>query len=101
MRVQRTKQVLREIEGGSGNHGSHLDIPEYGGMPPYSFEQGENNFMNSSAGGKHGSAKGENVIHVAEIEVLGSDYCARKPVFLPHSLKPMIKKQHSYPLAAP
>jgi len=76
MKVQRTKQILREIEG---------DSSEYGGAPPYSFEQGETN--PSSKQGKN-----QNVIPVTEVEVLGSDFCSRKPVFLTSQL-PVPRKQ--------
>lgn len=63
MRVQRNKQLLREIEGG----------------PEDEFVD----FMANSNSQSKRSSKPVNTVEICkDLEVLGPDYCSRKPVFL-------------------
>jgi len=81
MRVQREKQLLRELEGG---------IPE-----PH-----DSSFVNGiyvdqySSTSKQGHSM-STVIHMKEQDVLGPDFCAKRPVFLTHVPPPQPRAKQS------
>ena len=76
MRVQKSKQLLRELEGGEELYGSVGHLSDGEGVE-------SNPFAPTGHSSKH------NVIAVKDMEVLGPDYCLRKPVFLPHHFRPI------------
>ena len=68
MRTQRNNQLLRELEGGNEND-IHLFGAAHGGNQ-YQFDHGTTDMRQA-------------VIPCKETEILGPDYCSKKPVFLP------------------
>ena len=84
MRRQRNNQILRELEGGPNEKDDFL------GASNNLYEQaGENDtFVSRQNSMKPGSlqATGEHhktCIAITEVEILGPDYCSKRPVFLP------------------
>lgn len=74
MRVQRNKQILHELEGGPFEKNYLHDQTEH-----ESFTRSNSHSKNLN------KPKLENVIPVtgSDMEILGPDYCAKRPVFLP------------------
>ena len=68
MRTQRNNQLLRELEGGN-EHDALLFGQAHGGNQ-YQFDNTTMDMKSS-------------VIVCKETEILGPDYCKKKPVFLP------------------
>ena len=68
MRTQRNNQLLRELEGGS-EQDAHLFGHSHSGHH-YQYDHGTTDMTQS-------------VIPCKETEILGPDYCNKKPVFLP------------------
>ena len=92
MRKQRNNQILRELEG----------CPELDGPSPHQLydplgDQDTFASRNNSAkppssllatGDHHGSH--QTVIPVKELEILGPDYCSKRPIFLPQHFPEMM-----------
>ena len=77
MRVQRNKQILHELEGGPGEK-SYLGL---------NFENTDETVTRSNSIQKNMAAKKileSSVIQMAatDMEVLGPDFCAKRPIFL-------------------
>ena len=69
MRTQRNNQLLRELEGGA-EQDTHL-FGNSNASHIYAFDQATTDMSKS-------------VFPCKETEILGPDYCSKKPVFLPH-----------------
>ena len=92
MRRQRNNQILRELEGGN-DHNDMLATSQN----IYDESGAVDTFMSRHNSAKPGSnslhATGEHhssCIQVKEVEILGPDYCSKRPVFLPQHFPDMI-----------
>ena len=85
MRRQRNNQILRELEGGPSDQidMAHNLYDESGAVDTFisrhnSAKPGGSNSLNATREHHHNSC-----IQVKEVEILGPDYCSKRPVFLP------------------
>lgn len=78
MRKQRNNQLLRELEGG---------VEDFVHIGDQAGDTTETTFMSRQNSVKPGSLMAtkeyQSCIPVTEIEILGPDYCSKRPVFLP------------------
>ena len=85
MRRQRNNQILRELEGGESEMfgASHNNLYEQAGETD-TFISRHNSVNKQGASLLDRTGEHHNTcIQVKEVEILGPDYCSKRPVFLP------------------
>jgi len=99
MRRQRNNQILRELEGGEsemfGGTTSHNNLYEQAGETDTfisrhnSVNKGGTSLLDRT--GEHN----QTCVPVKEVEILGPDYCSKRPIFLPLHFPDMLVQQQS------
>jgi len=98
MRRQRNNQIIRELEGGLAEQneffGASHNLNEQAGDTD-TFMSRQNSVkpgMSLLATGEHHH---KTCIEVRDVELLGPDYCAKRPIFLPIHFPQMLNNQQA------
>ena len=95
MRRQRNNQILRELEGGPAEQseffGMSHNLYEQAGDTQDTFPISRHNSAKRTTSLLNTAEHHNTCVQVKEVEILGPDYCSKRPIFLPIHFPSMIQ----------